>query len=164
MHVCQSPSDCPSRAGGVHVPSGASTFAKAGVKPSFRHKVRQLQNNNIAAIGLCGLLCLVKPSIRLGRQLRRQLSTIPSQEMERKRRQREPKQATREAAGQTSPRRRQGQLPHRETKTKQQMERERGVERELDSNRGERADDRCPRTASAQTQTGARRRIAGGGR
>ena len=65
VHVCQSPSDCHSRAGGVHVPWGAGTFAKAGVKPSFRQKVRQLQNNSIAAIGLCGLLCLVKPSIHV---------------------------------------------------------------------------------------------------
>ena len=42
----------------VHLPKQVS-------KPSFRHQVRQLQNNSIAAIGLCGLLCLVKPSIHV---------------------------------------------------------------------------------------------------
>ena len=91
---------------------------------------------------------------KLGRRLRRQLSTIPSQVDDKKQRQSQRQPGVREMGVQTSPRRRQGKVPHRKYKTRTQMEREQGVEVTRASQES------APGTSHAQHQTGARRRVA----
>ena len=90
----------------------------------------------------------------LTRACRRQLSTIPTQEREKKRRQERAPSSS--AGSQTQPRRRQGQIPHRKQKTIRQMQAETATVEPVDLEEEEPAG----RKHNQATQTGARRRIA----
>ena len=91
---------------------------------------------------------------KLGRRLRRQLSTIPSQAEDKKRRQSRAEPRLQEIGVQTSPRRRQGRVPHRKFKTRTQMERELGAEGTVAGGEG------GGNAGHAQQHTGTRRRVA----
>ena len=90
----------------------------------------------------------------LTRACRRQLSTIPTQERDKRRRQEMPPSSS--VGSQTQPRRRQGQVPHRKSRTMKQMQAEPAIMEPVDLEEGGQVGKRC----SQATQTGTSKRTA----